>query len=155
MKLGNALAVIPPGGSGQTQDEDCLFLDVIAPMKFFGGTRRKNGKKPNLAPVLVNIHGGGYWQGDKTAIYNPRGLLERADNGFVYVSMNYRVRMPLFFFRKHVNNEIPSSEHSVSYLTSKNQTPMRPHQMLVSWTKGTPLSGYRRTYISSVAMPKR
>ena len=81
------LPYIAPGISGQNQSEDCLFLDVIAPTKLFK-RGQSNGK---LAPVLVNIHGGGFFEGDKTAIYWPGGLLERANNGFVYVSMNYRI----------------------------------------------------------------
>ena len=84
------LPVVPfiaPGISGQNQSEDCLFLDVISPVKLFK-QGQSNGK---LAPVLVNIHGGGFFEGDKTAIYWPGGLLERGNNGFVYVSMNYRI----------------------------------------------------------------
>ena len=81
---------IAPGISGQSQSEDCLFLDVVVPLTLFeqGQSQKRSSK---LAPVLVNIHGGGFFEGDKTAIYWPGGLLERGDNGFVYVSMNYRV----------------------------------------------------------------
>ena len=82
--LGNQLAAIPPAVSSQTQSEDCLFLDVIAPIKHF-----HNGSTP--AQVLVNIHGGGFWMGDKVALYPPNGLLEAANNDIIYVSMNYRV----------------------------------------------------------------
>ena len=88
--LGTLRAAIPPGLSGQNESEDCLFLDVISPVRFFQQGQRKGRGK--LAPVLANIHGGGFFQGDKTAIYNPTGLLERGNYGFVYVSMNYRVR---------------------------------------------------------------
>ncbi|KAL9123685.1 MAG: hypothetical protein Q9217_006908, partial [Psora testacea] len=87
--LGPLGAAIPPGISGQTESEDCLFLDVISPVKLFQRANRR--EKVNHAPVLVNIHGGGFFIGDKTAIYNPTGLLERGSNGFVYVSMNYRL----------------------------------------------------------------
>ncbi|KAG8529268.1 uncharacterized protein KY384_005903 [Bacidia gigantensis] len=80
---------VPPGLSGQQQNEDCLFLDVISPSKVFAKGRREN--HGSLAPVLFNIHGGGYFSGDKTAIYNPRGLLERGKDDFVYVSINYRL----------------------------------------------------------------
>ena len=84
------LPYIAPGISGQYQSEDCLFLDVIAPFPLFKqGLSQKRSNK--LAPVLVNIHGGGFFEGDKTAVYWPGGLLERGLNGFVYVSMNYRV----------------------------------------------------------------
>lgn len=91
--LGDLANFIEPGPSSQKESEDCLFLDVIAPIKIF---KAGGGKKPKLAPVLVNIHGGGFWIGEKRALYWPGGLLEAGDNGFVYVSMNYRVRtMPI------------------------------------------------------------
>ena len=91
------LPYIAPGVSGQYQSEDCLFLDVVTPVILFkkGQSQERSIK---LAPVLVNIHGGGFFEGDKTAIYWPGGLLERGDNGFVYVSMNYRVsRLPIYY----------------------------------------------------------
>lgn len=72
--------------SGQQQSEDCLFLDVIVPADIFKG----KDSQP-LAPVLFNIYGGGFYSGDKGGLYNPRGLLERGGNSFIYVSINYRV----------------------------------------------------------------
>ena len=79
------------------QSEDCLFLDVITPKMLLGPARSQKKRSTKLAPVLVNIHGGGFFEGDKTAIYWPGGLLERGGNGFVYVSMNYRVsRTPIY-----------------------------------------------------------
>ena len=90
--LGNLSAVIPPAASFQAQNEDCLFLDVIAPTKLF---RKRHQARSTLAPVLVNIHGGGWFIGEKRAIYPPIGLLEAGENGFIYVSINYRVRLLL------------------------------------------------------------
>ena len=86
-KLGN---VIPNAVSSQPENEDCLFLDVMSPVQVFDGAR---SDAPNPVPVLVNIHGGGFFSGDKTAIYNPQGLLHQSQNRLVYVSMNYRVRL--------------------------------------------------------------
>ncbi len=77
--------MIPPALSSQSQSEDCLFLDVIAPFKHF---------KKGSTQVLVNIHGGGFWIGEKTALYSPNGLLKAANNDLIYVSMNYRVIDP-------------------------------------------------------------
>ncbi|KAL9101699.1 MAG: hypothetical protein Q9163_003064 [Psora crenata] len=98
--LGSLAAAIPPGVSGQGQSEDCLFLDVISPVKVFQQGQSRAKQKRKLAPVLVNIHGGGFFSGDKTTIYNPTGLLERSNNGFVYVSMNYR--LAAFGFLSHL-----------------------------------------------------
>lgn len=44
-----------------------------------------------LAPVFVNIFGGGYVIGDKNAQGNPAGLLARSNDGIIYVTFNYRL----------------------------------------------------------------
>ncbi|KAL8925332.1 MAG: hypothetical protein Q9208_003622 [Pyrenodesmia sp. 3 TL-2023] len=85
--LGPLAAVIPPAVSSQEESEDCLFLDVIVPTKLFLNRRTKT----KLAPVLFNIHGGGFWIGEKRALYPPNGLLKAANNDFIYVSINYRL----------------------------------------------------------------
>lgn len=86
--LGNLSAVIAPGASSLTQSEDCLFLDVFAPIKLL----QRKGSKRKLAPVLFNIHGGGFFIGEKRVPYPPIGLLKAGNNDFIYVSTNYRVR---------------------------------------------------------------
>lgn len=88
--LSNLSAFIPPALSSQAQNEDCLFLDVIAPTKLF---RKRDQARSKLAPVLVNIHGGGWFIGEKRAISPPNGLLEAGKNDFIYVSIGYRVRL--------------------------------------------------------------
>ena len=89
--LGNLSEVIATGISSLSQSEDCLFLDVIVPMKLFN----QRGSEGKLAPVLFNIHGGGYFIGEKRVPYPPNGLLEVGENGFIYVSPGYRVRLGL------------------------------------------------------------
>ncbi len=83
---------VPPPGPQET--EDCLFLDVIVPRGIFA--RRRGNGNGKRAPVLVWIYGGGYTGGDK-AQYPPAGLIEQggedADGGFIYVALNYRVRI--------------------------------------------------------------
>ncbi|KAL8751736.1 MAG: hypothetical protein Q9184_005972, partial [Pyrenodesmia sp. 2 TL-2023] len=49
------------------------------------------GSKKKPAPVLFNIHGGGFWFGEKRAVYPPNGLLKTGNNDFIYVSINYRL----------------------------------------------------------------
>ncbi|KAK9452906.1 Alpha/Beta hydrolase protein [Dipodascopsis uninucleata] len=76
------------------QSEDCLFLDVFVPGKILRSTQRSDtaeSKSRKRYPVLTWIHGGGFSFGSKDGIYNPRGLLEVADNGFIYVALNYRL----------------------------------------------------------------
>lgn len=89
--LGRLGDVIPPAVSSQEQSEDCLFLDVTAPVKSFPTGPGGEDLQKKLAPVLVNIHGGGFWMGEKRALYPPNGLLKAGNNSFVYVSVNYRV----------------------------------------------------------------
>ena len=81
--------MIPIGNSTLPESEDCLFLDVVVPESVFNnGGKGKNGK---LAPVMVNIHGGGFFIGDKATLYPPQGLIAASNNEMVFVSMNYRV----------------------------------------------------------------
>lgn len=87
--LGDLIRSFPVDVSSQKPSEDCLFLDVMAPVKLFNAAHSTPSR---LAPVLVNIHGGGFALGDKRTNYDPQGLLQQSRNGIVYVSMNYRVR---------------------------------------------------------------
>ena len=82
--------MIPVGNSTLPQSEDCLYLDVVVPERVFanGAGSSRNGK---LAPVMVNIHGGGFFIGDKATLYPPQGLLASSDNEMIFVTMNYRV----------------------------------------------------------------
>ncbi|MCV7281073.1 carboxylesterase/lipase family protein [Mycolicibacterium flavescens] len=66
-------------GKYQPMSEDCLTLNVVAP------------KRPPQSPlpVMVFIHGGGYFMGSSaTPIYDGASL---ARNGCVYISVNYRL----------------------------------------------------------------
>ncbi|KAL8731714.1 MAG: hypothetical protein Q9181_004203 [Wetmoreana brouardii] len=103
--LGNLSAVISPAASSQPESEDCLFLDVIAPIKLF----QQRASKKKLAPVLFNIHGGGFFIGEKRALYPPNGLLEASNNDFIYVSINYR--LGAFGFLSHLQ---PSSDNKTA-----------------------------------------
>ncbi|KAL8627146.1 hypothetical protein Q9189_007155 [Teloschistes chrysophthalmus] len=81
--------VIPIGNSTLPESEDCLFLDVVVPVEVF----KRRGKGQG-APVLVNIHGGGFFIGDKATLYPPQGLLAASNNSIIFVSMNYRQLTP-------------------------------------------------------------
>ena len=66
-------------GKYQPMSEDCLTLNVVAP--------EKPSEEP--LPVMVFIHGGGYFMGSSaTPIYDGAALARR---GCVYVSVNYRL----------------------------------------------------------------
>lgn len=63
----------------QVQDEDCLTLNVCAPAE--GGPPR---------PVLVFIHGGGFFEGSAALpVHDPEPLVRRF--GLVLVTINYRL----------------------------------------------------------------
>jgi para-nitrobenzyl esterase len=67
------------GGKYQPMSEDCLTLNVVTP--------EKPGDEP--LPVMVFIHGGGYFMGSSaTPLYDGAALARR---GCVYVSVNYRL----------------------------------------------------------------
>ncbi len=66
-------------GKYQPMSEDCLTLNVVAP----------NVPPDDPLPVMVFIHGGGYFMGSSaTPIYDGAAL---ARQGCVYVSVNYRL----------------------------------------------------------------
>nr|QLI62121.1 carboxylesterase 9 [Streltzoviella insularis] len=60
-------------------EEDCLVLNVYTPTL----------KMPKQLPVMVFIHGGGfYWGSDTDLIYNPKYLIEKK---VIVVTVNYRL----------------------------------------------------------------
>jgi para-nitrobenzyl esterase len=66
-------------GKYQPMSEDCLTLNVVAP----------TSPPETSLPVMVFIHGGGYFMGSSaTPIYDGAAL---ARQGCVYVSVNYRL----------------------------------------------------------------
>lgn len=72
-------AAVVPGS------EDCLLLNVVVPTR---------PKARNL-PVLFQIHGGGYVQGNSTS--NDGTLLVSKSNGsIIYVEIQYRLRGLMF-----------------------------------------------------------
>jgi para-nitrobenzyl esterase len=66
-------------GKYQPMGEDCLTLNVTTPKR----------RRDEPLPVMVFIHGGGYWMGSSaTPIYDGAALARKA---CVYVSVNYRL----------------------------------------------------------------
>jgi carboxylesterase type B len=71
-------------------DEDCLFLDVYVPAQAL--------KTPSLKlPVVVWVYGGAYVFGSKDSLqpelpfYDGSGMIDQANNGIIFVAMNYRM----------------------------------------------------------------
>jgi para-nitrobenzyl esterase len=92
----SACAQLPnPGGfSGPSNEEDCLFLNVVTPFR-----SREDHER---LPVMVWIHGGGLTGGD-AAHYDPSKLV--TEGHIVFVSMNYRLNVFGFFSHPELNNE--------------------------------------------------
>ncbi len=66
-------------GKYQQRGEDCLTLNVTTPKR----------RRDEPMPVMVFIHGGGYWMGSSaTPLYDGAAMARR---GCVYVSVNYRL----------------------------------------------------------------
>ena len=79
-------------------NEDCLFLDVVAPKKVVDDAQVKpvNSGGDDGLPVLVWFYPGGYIAGDKTSFDIDRSTFlntsYRIDpEGVIFVSVNYRV----------------------------------------------------------------
>jgi para-nitrobenzyl esterase len=72
----------PQGGSEPNQSEDCLFLNVFAPL----------AKPEKPRPVIVYIHGGAYSGGSgSSALYDGSTLCRRGD--VVVVTLNHRLNL--------------------------------------------------------------
>jgi para-nitrobenzyl esterase len=70
--------------------EDCLSLNVWAPRSARGARGATDGVTTDLKPVMVWIHGGGYFQGSTgQRYYDARHLAENGD--VVVVTVNYRL----------------------------------------------------------------
>ncbi|MBB3127176.1 para-nitrobenzyl esterase [Paenibacillus rhizosphaerae] len=67
----------PSGGTTRIRSEDCLYLNVWT-----------RGCEKEPMPVLVYIHGGGFVSGSGA---DCDGLRHAAEDGIVYVSVNYRL----------------------------------------------------------------
>jgi para-nitrobenzyl esterase len=75
-------AASPQAGSEQNQSEDCLFLNVVAPL----------AKPPRPRPVIVYIHGGAYSSGSGSSpLYDGRHLCRNGD--VVVVTVNHRLNL--------------------------------------------------------------
>ncbi|KAJ3527258.1 hypothetical protein NM208_g10787 [Fusarium decemcellulare] len=74
------------------ETEDCLFLDVVTPVKTFANA--KSHSRARLAPVIVWFYGGGYTVGDKAG-FEPSGLIDASytssSEGLIFVSVNSRL----------------------------------------------------------------
>ena len=85
---------VPNGGPGVVADEDCLFLNVWAPLETAAPL-----------PVLFWIHGGGYTSGSgSTAVYDGTRL---AADGAVVVTINYRLHAFGFLAHPALSAESP------------------------------------------------
>ncbi|GAA1752053.1 carboxylesterase/lipase family protein [Agromyces humatus] len=76
-----ARRLLGPMSSALTADEDCLTVNVSAPIRDPGGT---------LLPVMVFIHGGGYGAGSSRD-FSGQGEGFVRSGRVVYVSFNYRL----------------------------------------------------------------
>ena len=96
IQVKNAKLSVPPGGkdplggpehSDTSQREDCLFLDIYAPVSAFQPSA-------TFLPVVVWIHGGGFVYGSK----NPQGpmntgqsILKASNYKTIFITGNYRL----------------------------------------------------------------
>lgn len=94
MQTGPAWIRAPTAGEDDPESEDCLFLNIWAP---------KETQAP--LPVMVWIHGGGFFNGaGSLPIYDGTRL---AEHDVVLVSINYRLNVFGFFAHPALSAESP------------------------------------------------
>jgi carboxylesterase type B len=76
-------------------DEDCLFLNVYAPVVSKGKT----------VPVMIWIHPGGYGLNDGTQ--DMSGIINANNNGFVAVAIQHRVSHPGSWISRPIAEWLP------------------------------------------------
>ena len=86
----------PEGQGGTLGAEDCLTLNVFAPLA------RKNQYKDSRLPVMVWIHGGGLVTGG-SFFYDPRPLV--LNGNLIVVTINYRLGFLGFFAQSAIDAE--------------------------------------------------
>lgn len=84
-----------PGFAHTSYSEDCLYLNVFAPLHEAQGPTEK-------LPVMVWIHGGGFSCGASND-YDPSRLVN--DGNIVFISLNYRLNIFGFFSHPTINAE--------------------------------------------------
>lgn len=75
VQFNESFAYAPQGYS-----EDCLILDVLVP----------EHPQSTALPVMAQIHGGGYTQGNAQS-YPGDGMVNASDGNMIYVSLQYRL----------------------------------------------------------------
>jgi para-nitrobenzyl esterase len=99
LKFGSIAPQQSPFPTGETQSEDCLYLNVWTPAK----------TASDHLPVMVWIHGGGFTFGaGSTIIYYGTRI---AEQGVVVVTLNYRLNILGGFAHPRLSQE---SQHGVS-----------------------------------------
>ncbi|KAI1486616.1 carboxylesterase family protein [Biscogniauxia mediterranea] len=81
LRLGN------PEGSNARSNEDCLFLDIYAPVSAFQS-------KTDLLPVIVWFHGGAYAFGSKNpddSMGSGQSILKASNYSVIFITGNYRL----------------------------------------------------------------
>lgn len=120
------------------ETEDCLFLDILVPARIM--LRASDPVRGPRVPVIVWFHGGGYTTGDKSQFPGASGLMQRSmgfGDGVVFVSVNYRVRLPLCHLTRMLTYHSWEPSAGSAVPTSANpETPMQG-----SWTNAWPSAG--------------
>jgi carboxylesterase type B len=113
--------------SGERLTEDCLYLDVYAPIDAI-----ESGKQLS---VLIYFHGGAFFFGSNSLAVTPdKGAFIAATQDVIVVSVNYRLGAFGFLFSEALQSKL-AEEHGVQYSdkpSSGNQGLM-DQQMAMIW----------------------
>ncbi|CAG5090531.1 Oidioi.mRNA.OKI2018_I69.PAR.g12638.t1.cds [Oikopleura dioica] len=113
--------------SGERLTEDCLYLDIHAPIEAI-----ESGRKLS---VLIYFHGGAFFFGSNTIAVTPeKGAFIAATQDVIVISVNYRLGAFGFMFSEALQKKL-ADEHGVQYSdkpVSGNQGLM-DQQMAMIW----------------------
>ena len=115
-----------------SENEDCLYLNVFSPNRASAPSDRGRAKRPDLRPVMVWIHGGGFFDGESND-YDGTGLAVEGD--VIAVTINYRVNVFGFLGHPALDAE---GHATVSYGLMDQQAALRWVQRNIGAFGGNP-----------------
>jgi carboxylesterase type B len=110
-QFGNRCMELDKSIDGTRVSEDCLFLNVAAPLPVQTKSKGKTKQRSSaLLPVMVWIHGGAYVSGSSN-LYQGDAMVATSNNTVIVVTLNYRLSIFGFLGGSEVGQRSVDSSH--------------------------------------------